>query len=168
MLSPIISLYPLSLSGPKKKRQTKKERRKRETERRQERERHSRGAWKELSLADSMAEGLSCTSDPRNGFSVPASSDGSLFQRRIEFHPGRKAFTGFSNGSGDFFLEALNPSLGSQNPASNVGTSSSTGKKSEDGDVFEHGLDPELSFGITFRRIVSWFFFLRQLNGFSL
>lgn len=83
-----------------------------------------------------------------NGFSSIAS------QRRIEFHPARKAFKGFSNGGGDFRLETLNPGSGSEQRRS--GSSPGlTGKKGDGSEFLENGLDPELSFGITVRRIVS-------------
>ncbi|KAJ4958056.1 hypothetical protein NE237_025167 [Protea cynaroides] len=102
-----------------------------------------------------MTESLICTSDmkkPGDGFSVSASSssNGALFQRRIEFHPARKPFSGFSNGRGDFHIETLNPSLDSQRPATQ---SASVGKKSEGSDFFELGLDPELISGTALRRI---------------
>ncbi|KAF8393036.1 hypothetical protein HHK36_021277 [Tetracentron sinense] len=107
-----------------------------------------------------MAESLILSTEikkPIDGFPVSAasSSNGSLFQRRIEFHPARKHFSVISNGGGDFHLETLNPSSDSQRPGTNPFSSASTGKKSEPGDLFEYGLDPipEISFGITFRRI---------------
>ncbi|KAF2317040.1 hypothetical protein GH714_011158 [Hevea brasiliensis] len=54
-------------------------------------------------------------------------------ERKIEFHPARKSFTGLgsSGASGDF----------------------QTGKKIDGLDFMENWLDPELSFGITFRKI---------------
>ncbi|XP_043701168.1 ubiquitin carboxyl-terminal hydrolase 23 [Telopea speciosissima] len=106
-----------------------------------------------------MIESLICTSEmkkPVDGFSVSASSssNGTLFQRRIEFHPARKPFTGFSNGSEDFRIETLNPSSDSQRSASQKAVAlASVGKKSEGGDFFEIGLDPELISGTTLRRI---------------
>ncbi|KAM7472776.1 hypothetical protein LguiA_010959 [Lonicera macranthoides] len=88
-----------------------------------------------------------------DGLSDPptTSMDGSLFCRRIEFHLARKPFTGFSNGGVGFRLETLNPSSRTQKPGSNQlnGPLPLVGKKPE-----ENGLDPELSFGIAFRRIV--------------
>ncbi|CAI9285650.1 unnamed protein product [Lactuca saligna] len=82
--------------------------------------------------------------------------------RRIEFHLARKPFTGFTKGGGDgsFRLETLNPtSTSSNNTYGNqqgVGLDSvgggSSGKK-RDASELGNGLDPELSFGITFRRI---------------
>lgn len=79
----------------------------------------------------------------------------STFQRRIEFHPARKPFTGFSNSSdeSDFKLETLNPS--SSDPVKPKSGQDSSGKKADASDFWENGLDPELSFGMTFRRIVS-------------
>lgn len=88
-----------------------------------------------------------------DGLSDPptTSMDGSLFCRRIEFHLARKPFTGFSNGGVGFRLETLNPSSRTQKPGSNQvnGPLPLVGKKPE-----ENGMDPELSFGIAFRRIV--------------
>lgn len=82
--------------------------------------------------------------------------------RRIEFHLAKKPFTGFTNGGGDgsFRLETLNPTTtSSKNTHGNqqsVGLDTvgggSSGKK-RDASELENGLDPELSFGITFRRI---------------
>ncbi|XP_042508101.1 ubiquitin carboxyl-terminal hydrolase 23 [Macadamia integrifolia] len=108
-----------------------------------------------------MIESLICTSEmkkPGDGLSVSVSSspssNGTLFQRRIDFHPARKPFTGFSNGTGDFHIETLNPSSDSQRSASQMAvTLASVGKKSEGGDFFEIGLDPELISGATLRRI---------------
>ncbi|XP_058114075.1 ubiquitin carboxyl-terminal hydrolase 23 isoform X2 [Magnolia sinica] len=90
-----------------------------------------------------------------DGFSIPAPKD-PLFQRRIEFHPARKAFSPFSSNGGDFHLETLNPtSSDSQRPGLTVGGQSvGAGKRSDGGgEFFENGLDPELSFSITVRRI---------------
>ncbi|KAJ4950448.1 hypothetical protein NE237_027280 [Protea cynaroides] len=107
-----------------------------------------------------MTESLICNSEMKksgDGFSVPVSSfsNGSMFQRRIEFHTARKPFTGFINGTGDFHLETLNPSSDSQRltaPKAEA-MSASAGKKSQGGDFSEVGLDPELISGITLRRI---------------
>ncbi|KAL4589899.1 hypothetical protein LXL04_002811 [Taraxacum kok-saghyz] len=90
-----------------------------------------------------------------------APADKSPF-RRIEFHVARKPFTGFTKGGGDgsFRLETLNPTSTSSNNTNgnqqNVGLDSvgggSSGKK-RDASELGNGLDPELSFGITFKRI---------------
>lgn len=102
-----------------------------------------------------MADSLICqtgTKAPGDGFP--------LFQRRIEFHLARKPFS-FGNEEGsDFHLETLNPGAPDiahsrpNNP--NSCSLASAGKKLEGDDLFEHGLDQDLSFGFTFRRIVSW------------
>lgn len=98
---------------------------------------------------------LDCKLDLSKG----SSSSSSLFQRRIEFHPARKPFKGFSNGGGDFRIETLNPSSSdSTRPGFSPGQSGKGGKKVDGSEILENGLDPELSFGITFRRIVSLFF----------
>lgn len=77
-------------------------------------------------------------------------------QRRIEFHPARKPFSGFSNGGGDggdFKLETLNPSSNSDH--TKAGSGHQVAKKVDCSELWDNGLDPELSFGTTFRRIVS-------------
>lgn len=80
----------------------------------------------------------------------------SLFQRRVEFHLARKPFKGFSNSS-DFQLETLNPSSENQKQGSNmVHSNGSEQKKSEGSDFLDIGLDPELNFGFTLRKIVSF------------
>ncbi|KAI3446753.1 hypothetical protein Pfo_003418 [Paulownia fortunei] len=75
-------------------------------------------------------------------------SDSALFHRRIEFHVARKPFNGFgNNNSNGFKLVTLNP-----NPEPHK--ASGSGKKCEKSlELSEIGLDPELSFEITFRRI---------------
>ncbi|KAG8367586.1 hypothetical protein BUALT_Bualt16G0087400 [Buddleja alternifolia] len=74
-------------------------------------------------------------------------SDAALFHRRIEFHVARKPFNGFSgNTSNGFKLVTLNPN---SEPHKAYGS----GNKYEKSDLAETGLDPELSFEITFRRI---------------
>ncbi|XP_057421727.1 ubiquitin carboxyl-terminal hydrolase 23-like isoform X2 [Lotus japonicus] len=67
-----------------------------------------------------------------------------LFNRKIEFLPIRKPFHGFSN---NFQLETLNPSS-----SKSTRTPSSAPNKHHS-EYSEFGFDPELSFGITFRRI---------------
>lgn len=82
----------------------------------------------------------------------------SLFSRKVDFHPAQKPFSGFSNGGGGFQLETLNPTTISDPRrlgASGQGNSQSglAGKKPDGSEFLDVGLDPELSFGITFRRI---------------
>ncbi|PON92273.1 Ubiquitinyl hydrolase [Trema orientale] len=90
---------------------------------------------------------VDCKLDSSNGSS-------SLFQRRIEFHPARKPFKGFSNGGGDFRIETLNPSSSDSARAGfGQGQSVKGGKRGDGSEILDNGLDPELSFGITFRRI---------------
>ncbi|XP_072952800.1 ubiquitin carboxyl-terminal hydrolase 23-like isoform X1 [Typha angustifolia] len=81
----------------------------------------------------------------------------SLYSRRIEFHTARKPSSAMSRGgSGVFCLEKLIPS---SDPRSTPDASAESALKapsdriSEGRDFYEHGLDPELSFRITFRRI---------------
>lgn len=82
----------------------------------------------------------------------------SLFSRKVDFHAAKKPFSGFNNGSGGFRLETLNPTtisdprrLGASGQGS--GQSGLVGKKPDGSEFLDVGLDPELSFGITFRRI---------------
>ncbi|XP_042060900.1 ubiquitin carboxyl-terminal hydrolase 23-like [Salvia splendens] len=75
-------------------------------------------------------------------------SDSALFHRSIDFHQARKHYNGFGNeSSSDFKLVTLNPTSGGLKPS---GLEKITEKSSE---ISEAGLDPELSFEITFRRI---------------
>ncbi|KHN42818.1 Ubiquitin carboxyl-terminal hydrolase 23 [Glycine soja] len=67
-----------------------------------------------------------------------------LLSRNIVFLPVKKPFKGFSN---DFHIETLNPSSSEPRPSGSVA------KKHDASEFSEYGLDPELSFGITFRRI---------------
>ncbi|KAM1154996.1 hypothetical protein EV1_025712 [Malus domestica] len=73
-------------------------------------------------------------------------------QRRIEFHRARKPFNGFNTGGGDFRLETLNHGS-SGGSSSSQGQSGLSAKKRDVSEFLENGFDPELSFGITFRRI---------------
>lgn len=79
------------------------------------------------------------------------------FEKRIEFVPARKPFSGLMYSSGDFRVETLNP--GGPDPDSGHGSvqAALNGKvKKGDGlEVFDGWLDPELSLGISFQRIVS-------------
>ena len=79
----------------------------------------------------------------------PSASAITALPRKIVFIPVKKPFKGFSH---DFHIETLNPSSSS---SSEPGTSGSTPKKHDASEFSEFGLDPELTFGITFRRIVS-------------
>lgn len=102
-------------------------------------------------------------SDPSPASTSSGSSSSSLFQRKIEFHPARKPFKGFSNNGGaaaDFRLETLNPGGGgSDQRRSGSGQLGSQGKRGDGSEFLENGLDPELSFGITVRKIVRGFCF---------
>lgn len=82
-------------------------------------------------------------------------SDSALFHRRIEFHKARRQFNGFvSDSTSGFKLVTLNPTSGT-GPVKVFGSGKKTDKKPE---LAEAGLDPELSFEISFRRIVSFDF----------
>lgn len=88
-------------------------------------------------------------SSNNNGSCAVASSTASAVFRKIEFHPARKPFNGFS-GRSDFKIETLNPCSGN-----NRVLSAPSVKKPDGSDLKEHGFDPELTFSITFRKIVS-------------
>lgn len=90
-----------------------------------------------------------------------------IFNRRIEFHQARKPYSAVSSASDNgFCLETLNPSGANQKRPHELAfgaenTSSASGKRAEGGaEFYEHGLDQELGFRITFRRIVSGVGFL--------
>ena len=88
---------------------------------------------------------------------MEASSNGSCAVssvfRKIEFHPARKPFNGFSNGKSDFKIETLNPS--SSSASKQAFFSSPSFKKRDGSDLLENGLDRELTFNRTIRKIVS-------------
>lgn len=92
--------------------------------------------------------------DPANESSSPTAS---IFRRKIEFHTARKPFNGFSNAQrGDFKIETLNPGPDPKRLPGAGMVQASTGRKKVDGsDFLKAGLDPELSFRMTFRKIVS-------------
>ncbi|KAJ4840957.1 hypothetical protein Tsubulata_018151 [Turnera subulata] len=73
----------------------------------------------------------------------------SLFPRKIQFQLSTKQYAVARNGAGDFRIETLNP-----DPSRKRAFPGSDLPKRPDGsDFVENGLDPELTFGITFRRI---------------
>jgi hypothetical protein len=85
-----------------------------------------------------------------------------LTQRKIVFVPNCKPFKGFSN---DFHIETLNPTTTSEQRQLVCvnGTSHPPPKKHDSSEFSEFGLDHELNFGITFRRIVSFCFIFNFL-----
>lgn len=93
-----------------------------------------------------------------------------LFHRRIEFHPARKPYSPIASAGGNFHLETLNPTSDALRPAPSPGgpAAASLVNKFDSREFYENGLDPELSFRITFRRIVSrilfWFWLGRSLE----
>ncbi|KAA8522404.1 hypothetical protein F0562_013235 [Nyssa sinensis] len=87
-------------------------------------------------------------SDPQTPY-----SNGSLFHIQSKFHLAKNPFTGFSNGSKDFRLKTLNPSLEPQKHGSNRDLVAPVGKKPDRSDFLDNELDRELSSGIVFRRI---------------
>ncbi|CAL9754683.1 unnamed protein product [Musa acuminata subsp. burmannicoides] len=107
-----------------------------------------------MAEGSAVADKPECAAAPASGLSRVES----LFHRRIEFHPARKPYSSFSSSDGDFRLETLNPSLGLDRPAVSRGGAfqagaPSPGKRSGEREFYEHRMDPELSFSITFRRI---------------
>lgn len=79
--------------------------------------------------------------------------------RKIDFVPVRKPFKGFSN---DFHIETLNPTT-TEPRQHGSGTSLAVSKKHDVTEFSEYGLDPDLSFGMTVRRIVSFPFHFSKL-----
>lgn len=80
-------------------------------------------------------------------------SSSSSFHRKIEFHLARKPFNGFISGknNGGFQLETLNPSSETRKENGSL----VAGKKGGGDVVMEsNGMDPEVSFGIAFRKIM--------------
>ncbi|KAF8033764.1 hypothetical protein BT93_C0123 [Corymbia citriodora subsp. variegata] len=83
-----------------------------------------------------------------------SSSSPSLFQRRIEFHPARKQFSGYRGGGGDFKIETLNPGAPQQGgKLGGSGVGQAPGKKVDGLELVESWFDPELSFGASVQRI---------------
>lgn len=110
-------------------------------------------------MAETLFDSYKSNKNPINGLKDQSDQPkATLFNRKIEFQLARKPFTGFSNGGGGFKLETLNPTKSDPHrPAgSNQGSGfSGFGGKKPDGsaEFLDFGLDPELRFGITFRRI---------------
>ncbi|RDX64082.1 Ubiquitin carboxyl-terminal hydrolase 23, partial [Mucuna pruriens] len=99
----------------------------------------------EASRTPPMAEtSLIKTTEPPNPPDPPSTT--TPLPRKIVFLPVKKPFKGFSN---DFHIETLNPT--SSDPGSS--SSHAAPKKHDASEFSECGLDPELSFGITVRRI---------------
>lgn len=128
--------------------------------------------------ANPMAEGAIERFRPRGGLPPPSqatSPNGVFFPGRGDLARDRRPFPPSGASGGDFRMESLNPSADprgqasrSGGPVSSAAASSSSGVlgRKSDGGVFRpRGSDPEISFGITFRRIVSaplWRDFLVQ------
>ncbi|KAL2961072.1 hypothetical protein AAZX31_17G072100 [Glycine max] len=96
-----------------------------------------------------MAETIVIQTEPPNppdpSSSTTTTAAPPLLSRKIVFLPVKKPFKGFSN---HFHVETLNPSSSSE-----PRPSGSVAKKHDASEFSEYGLDPEFSFGITFRRI---------------
>ncbi|KAF5469527.1 hypothetical protein F2P56_013592 [Juglans regia] len=76
--------------------------------------------------------------------STSTNGPSSLFHRRIGFQPARKPFKSFGNGGGGSDQRRSGSSAAQWGLA---------GKKGDGYELLDNGLDPELSFGITVRRI---------------
>ena len=85
------------------------------------------------------------------------SKDDSTLKRRIKFQLATKQYSGFKNTS-DFKIETLNPDYNSRKRPFSFEHHRpvQSGKKVDGSDFVENGLDPELCFGISFRKIVSF------------
>ncbi|KAM3269998.1 ubiquitin carboxyl-terminal hydrolase 23 [Capsicum chacoense] len=84
-------------------------------------------------------------------------SSSSLFHRKIEFHLARKPYNGFISGknNGGFQLETLNPNTETRRENGTVVGVGKKGGNGGDGAMMESsGMDPEVSFGIAFRKIM--------------
>ncbi|RZB55727.1 ubiquitin carboxyl-terminal hydrolase 23-like isoform X2 [Glycine soja] len=96
-----------------------------------------------------MAETIVIQTEPPNppdpSSSTTTTAAPPVLSRKIVFLPVKKPFKGFSN---HFHVETLNPSSSSE-----PRPSGSVAKKHDASEFSEYGLDPEFSFGITFRRI---------------
>ncbi|OIW18627.1 hypothetical protein TanjilG_13379 [Lupinus angustifolius] len=93
-----------------------------------------------------MAESVLIQTETQINSSDPSSSISVLLHRKIEFLPAKKPFKGFSN---DFHIETLNPTTTSETTL----TLSASVKKNDGSEFSEFGLDPDLCFGITVRKI---------------
>ncbi|KAF9662750.1 hypothetical protein SADUNF_Sadunf18G0086700 [Salix dunnii] len=82
------------------------------------------------------------------------SKDDSTLKRRIKFQLATKQYSGFKNTS-DFKIETLNPDYNSRKRPFSFEHHHpvQSGKKVDGSDFVESGLDPELCFGISFRKI---------------
>ncbi|CAN4084454.1 unnamed protein product [Withania somnifera] len=92
-------------------------------------------------------------SDPGSGTDT---SSAALFHRRIEFHLARKPFNGFISGknNGGFQLETLNPNSETRTDNGSLVGAGKNGVNGGDGVMESNGMDPEVSFGIAFRKIM--------------
>lgn len=89
---------------------------------------------------------------------------GAFLQRRIEFHPARKAISTVGSSFGDVKIEKLNPNVSGSSQTMTgkdklLVTNAGSLVNAIRSDVVEHRehlTDPEISFRITFRRIVSF------------
>ncbi|QHO50475.1 Ubiquitin carboxyl-terminal hydrolase [Arachis hypogaea] len=96
-----------------------------------------------------MVEASSIQAETFNSLDPSTTSASVLFHREIKFQLAKKPFKGFSS---DYHIETLNPTTSEHGTPSSA--MSVTPAKRHDGSEFsEFGLDPELSFGITVRKI---------------
>ncbi|KAL9399654.1 hypothetical protein Peur_008615 [Populus x canadensis] len=79
----------------------------------------------------------------------------STLKRSAKFQLATKHYSGFKNSTADFKIETLNPDNNSRKRSFGFDhhRPGHSGKRVDGSDFVENGLDPELCFGITFRRI---------------
>ncbi|MED6131773.1 Ubiquitin carboxyl-terminal hydrolase 23 [Stylosanthes scabra] len=96
-----------------------------------------------------MAEASSIQTETLNPLDPSTSNASVLFHREIKFQLAKKPFRGFSS---DFHIETLNPTTSEPRGPSSA-LSVAPAKRHDASEFSEFGLDPELSFGITVRKI---------------
>lgn len=110
-------------------------------------------------MADGAQEAVSCADlNPDRNRPFQGGSSINHFEKRIEFVPARKPFSGLTYSSGDFKIETLNSSGPDQNRGHGAFQAAVSNGKVKMGDgleFFDNRLDPELSLGVSFQRIVS-------------
>lgn len=86
----------------------------------------------------------------------------STLERNVKFQLATTHCSGFKNSTADFKIETVNPDNNSRKRPFGFDHHhpGHSGKRVDGSDFVENGLDPELCFGITFRRIVSFCLFI--------
>uniref|UniRef100_A0A2P2M9C0 Uncharacterized protein MANES_06G036300 n=1 Tax=Rhizophora mucronata TaxID=61149 RepID=A0A2P2M9C0_RHIMU len=109
----------------------------------------------EIAAVQSAENGHSGLGNGSSGSVPPPSSISPLaLNAKTEFHPARKPFNGFINSvSGDLRTQSVNLDLGRKRPPGDLDPSAHPRRKVDVSDFLENGLDSELCFGITSRKI---------------